>query len=56
MTSRTYNSRVDDIAICPACDGSGFGVADTFCGYCGGSGGVPPVAAERLIARKGGDQ
>jgi len=31
----------DDTCICPACDGSGYGVASTECGFCGGSGGVP---------------
>lgn len=37
---------IDDTAICPACNGSGFGVADTQCGFCGGCGGVP-LAAEQ---------
>jgi hypothetical protein len=43
---------LDDTAICPACDGSGFGVADTMCGYCGGCGGVPLAAAQRLISER----
>lgn len=37
---------IDDTAICPACDGSGSGVADTSCGFCGGGGGVPLSAAQ----------
>lgn len=41
-------SEIDDIAICPACNGSGFGVADTQCGFCGGCGGVPLDAAQRF--------
>jgi hypothetical protein len=35
----------DDCAICPACSGSGEAVADTICGFCGGSGGVPVAVA-----------
>ena len=37
---------VDDTEICPACDGSGFGVADTYCGFCDGCGGVPIAVAD----------
>lgn len=29
-----------NMEICDACDGSGFGVADTRCGKCGGCGGI----------------
>lgn len=30
-----------EMVICPKCDGSGVGVADTVCSLCVGSGGVP---------------
>lgn len=39
---------IDDCAICPACNGSGVGAADTYCGFCGGNGGVPIAAAQRF--------
>jgi DnaJ-class molecular chaperone len=42
----------DDPAICPACNGSGYGVADQYCGFCGGSGGVPVWVAERFLANQ----
>lgn len=35
----------EQVAICPACNGSGFGSQD-LCGFCGGSGGVPAQAIE----------
>lgn len=38
---------IDDTAICPACDGSGMGVADTLCGFCGGCGGIPLAALQQ---------
>jgi hypothetical protein len=41
---------LDDTEMCDACNGSGFGVADTYCGKCGGAGGYPatrtPEAAQ----------
>jgi Protein of unknown function (DUF551). len=36
----------DDTEMCDACDGSGFGVADTYCGKCGGAGGYPRTPTE----------
>lgn len=39
------DAAADDCEICPACNGSGEGVADTVCGFCGGSGGVPVAVA-----------
>lgn len=39
---------IDDMSICPACDGSGVGVADTQCGLCAGCGGVPSAHAQAL--------
>ena len=42
--------QIDDTAICPACNGSGFGVADTYCGFCGGCGGVPLAAAQQFYS------
>ena len=38
-----WNTRPDNdvTEMCDACDGSGFGVADTYCGKCGGAGGYP---------------
>jgi DnaJ-class molecular chaperone len=38
---------------CPVCHGSGFGVSDARCGFCGGKGSVTPDAA-REFKRSGG--
>jgi len=38
----------DDPCICPACDGSGNSGSGDYCGFCGGSGGIPVDVAERL--------
>lgn len=46
------NVPIDDTAICPACDGSGFGVADTECGFCGGCGGVPLAVAQAFVSKR----
>ena len=40
---------IDDTAICPVCDGSGFGFADMRCNFCGGCGGVS-LALAQVIA------
>lgn len=45
-----------DTEMCDACNGSGFGVADTYCGKCGGAGGYPrpspsTVTDEGLVER-----
>lgn len=42
---------IDDTAICPACNGSGFNVGDAYCGFCGGCGGVPIGVAEDFDKR-----
>jgi hypothetical protein len=39
--SPTEQQDSDGTEMCDACDGSGFGVADTCCGKCGGAGGYP---------------
>ena len=41
------STATDAVATCPACNGSGFSVAD-YCGFCGGSGGVPVAVAEKF--------
>jgi DnaJ-class molecular chaperone len=41
---------IDDTTICPQCDGSGVGVADTKCSFCGGCGGVSHAAAQALLS------
>jgi hypothetical protein len=46
----------EETEMCDACDGSGFGVADTYCGKCGGAGGYPmtrpttDVSTDGLVA------
>jgi hypothetical protein len=37
--SKTLSPELTEM--CDACNGSGFGVADTYCGKCGGAGGYP---------------
>lgn len=51
------NPEPDDTAKCPACDGSGIGMSD-YCGFCGGSGGVPLASAQAFSfrARKDRDE
>lgn len=40
--------RYDRVVLCPHCDGSGEGVADTKCAMCGGQGGLTIEQAEHL--------